>query len=126
MTSTITTAVGRVLNSGNPREVPRFTQHMIFEKTILKELGTTKGRAWFDWGDMKLEVEENGEPIDWDSPAIAEIPYYKVWRDDGGYMLQPLKAFVRGTYAERVAVREAAKRLPSRSVRSMCSTGSPC
>ena len=108
----ITTTISRVMGN-DPTEIPRWTQPMILNPEKCAPLGPpVGGRRWFDWPDQRLEVEEVGEPISPDNRAIPEGPLFKLWQDGGGYMLQPLRAHVRGTYAERTTVVARAVKQP--------------
>lgn len=102
--NSVVSTISRALPGGDPREVPRWGSPVVILEDQCEYLGTHGGRRWFDWPTQKLELEEVGELIDANSPAIPDGPSFKVWQANGGYMLQPLRPYVRGTYAARVAV----------------------
>ena len=96
---TLITTARSALRGGDPTRVPEWTQAILIDPARCARLGSHNGRDWYDWPAQRLEVEEVGELIDRNSPAIGESPHFKVPQPGGGYMLQPLRAHVRGTYA---------------------------
>lgn len=97
MTSTIQ-AVGRVLRGSDPKQVPVWTSVSLIDPATCPSLGQVGRRTWYDWPAQRLELEEVGELLEPNDPAIAAAPYFKM-PVAGGYQLRPLRAHPRGTFA---------------------------
>ena len=77
MSPSIATTVSRVMG-GDPKEVPRWSMPMLLDPKKCPTLGPVGRRTWHDWPEQRLELEEDGELLSPDSPAIARAPYFKV------------------------------------------------
>ena len=81
---TLVTTARSVLRGSDPKAVPPWTQAIVFGSDKCARLGQIGRRTWYDWPDLRLELEEAGEMMDPNSPAIAAAPYFKVPQADGG------------------------------------------
>ena len=117
LNSTIVMAARNAIRA-DPKEVPRWTEVILFDKPDPPLGPPISGRNWFKW--QRYEVEEIGEPREPDDRSIPEGPAYKAWQADGTYLLQSLKAHLPGTYLQRTTVVSRPVPTPPPSVPSTC------
>ena len=96
------TTVSRAVRGGR-REIPTWSMPVIIDITKCKPLGEHRGRSWYHWPEMDLELEVIGEPIRDDDPAVPSGPMYRLERD-GRIDLQVLKPYLPGALAALGAV----------------------